>query len=299
MDIQENIGCMYCLSGGWQAKEDGERLYRKLRSKTSNVIHLDAFTLADIYKESFDLEDSPEAKSLSAQRDLSLCRGFAEDGFDVVYANDRDFDEMESWLEEKFQVFSLLTCREDVEAIDGDPSFAPIEKGSVYWFTGLSGAGKTTLGTLWYEQLRRKKTNVVLMDGDKIRDRVKCHDYTRPAREKGSYIDGRIAKLLTNQGIDAVYCVIDMFDGVRQWNRANMPNYKEIYLEVPMEVLFVRDQKGLYSGARSGKIKDVVGMDQLAEFPKNPDVHIINDGNREPVALVQEIAQKLHMEDII
>ena len=183
-----------------------------------------------------------------------------------------------------------------MKAVGGGAFAEAPEKGTVYWFTGLSGAGKTTLGTLWYEKLRQKKNNVVLMDGDKIRDRGKCHDYSRPAREKGSYIDGIIAKILTDQGIDAVYCVIDMFDGVRQWNRKNIANYKEIYLEVPMDVLFRRDQKGLYSRARSGEIKDVVGMDQLAEFPKNPDVRIVNDGRREPAAMINEIEQKLLMQ---
>ena len=289
-----SMGKLYCLSGGWlQESCEGEKLYRKLRSKSADVIHLDAKILSDIYRESFDFDESLEAKSLSAQRDLSLCHGFVEDGFDVVYSNCNDLVEMESWLKEKFEEFSMLICQEDVEAIEGDSIMAPIEKGTVYWFTGLSGAGKTTLGTLWYERLRQRKTNVVLMDGDKIRDRVKCHDYTRPAREKSSYIDGRIAKILTDQGIDAVYCVIAMFDGVRKWNRENIPNYKEIFLNVPMEVLFMRDKKGLYSGARSGKIKDVVGMDQLAEFPRNPDVVVMNDGSREPAVIIEEIAQKL------
>ena len=288
------MGKIYCLSGNWiEIEECGIEVYRRILSSKPNVIHLNAKELSDIYREPFDMESSVEARKLSAQRDLSLCHGFVEDGFDVVYTNDGEFPEMKVWLEERFQAFSLLKCQADINAVKGEASAEPIEKGTVYWFTGLSGAGKTTLGTLWYEQLRQKKPNVILMDGDKIRDRIKCHDYSRPAREKSSYIDGRIAKILTDQGIDAVYCVIAMFDGVRQWNRENIANYKEIYLEVPMDVLFVRDKKGLYSGARSGKIKDVVGMDQIAEFPKNPDVRIINDGSRDPAAMIEEIAQKL------
>ena len=287
-------GHMYCLLGEWvKESRHGSELKKKLQSHNLNVIFLKATELSDVYRDSFDLETTKEAHKLSAQRDLSLCHGFVEDGFDVVYCNADDFTEMESWLEERFQDFTLFKCQEEVDAVEGEAVDESPEKGTVYWFTGLSGAGKTTLGTLWYERLRQRKPNVVLMDGDKIRDRVKCHDYTRPAREKSSYIDGRIAKILTDQGIDAVYCVIAMFDGVRKWNRENIPNYKEIFLNVPMEVLFMRDKKGLYSGARSGKIKDVVGMDQLAEFPRNPDVVVMNDGSREPAVIIEEIAQKL------
>ena len=297
MSVQESKGKVYCLSGNWiQEREVGKRLYESVRLKKSNVIHLDARKLSEIYAEEFDIRDSIEARQISAQRDLDFCLTFAEAGFDVVYTNDNDISFDESWLEQRFNDYSLITKLEDMPSCE-PVSNLEIGKGTLYWFTGLSGAGKTTLGTRWYERLRSFKPNVILLDGDKNRARLKNNDYSRAARESKTFAGIKIAKYITDQGIDVVYCVIAMFDSIRNWNRENIENYKEIYLEVPMEVLFARDTKGLYAGARSGKIKDVVGMDQIAEFPKNPDVRILNDGNMNPEDTIEYIASQLVLKE--
>ena len=282
---------MYCLAGAWQ-KGEGERLYRSLRSTKNNVIHLDARVLSEIYAEEFDLKNSIEAREISAIRDLDFCQTFIDVGFDVVYTNEYDVPLKESWLTQRFKKYFLIKKQEELPPCTQIQTLDVI-KGTLYWFTGLSGAGKTTLGTLWYKHLLDTKGNVVLLDGDKNRARLKNNDYSRAARESKTFAGIKIAKYITDQGIDVVYCVIAMFDSIRKWNRENIENYKEIYLEVPMEVLFARDTKGLYAGARSGKIKDVVGMDQIAEYPTHPDVRIVNDGCRKPEDVIEEISRQL------
>lgn len=166
--------------------------------------------------------------------------------------------------------------------------------GTVYWITGLSGAGKTTIGTLLYERIRSTKPNVFRLDGDIGRwaynDAV---GYTKEDREIGAYRNSRVCKMLADQGIDVVCCTISMFDGVRAWNRAHLDFYREIYLEVPLEVLVKRDQKGLYSKVRQGHAKDVVGMDLQLELPKFPDARVCNDGTRTPQEVLQEILRQL------
>lgn len=154
-----------------------------------------------------------------------------------------------------------------------------MEKGRVYWVTGLSGAGKTTIGKLWYEELHGRMSNVVFLDGDILRA-VFAGDlgYSREERRRIAMRYARLCKMLSEQGICVVCCTISMFDSVREWNRENIEGYCEIYIKVSMETLRRRDQKGLYSHADS----DVAGVHFQVEEPKNPDIILENDGEFTP-----------------
>lgn len=151
--------------------------------------------------------------------------------------------------------------------------------GLLYWITGLSGAGKTTIGNRLYYELKKSRNNVVLLDGDILKNIVgDTLGYTEEDRRKRAIKYAQICKMLTNQGIIVVCCTIAMFDEVREWNRKNNKGYVEVYLEVPVDVLLKRDQRGLYSKQKEGKIKHLAGIDMNAELPKSPDVLIQNDG---------------------
>lgn len=151
-------------------------------------------------------------------------------------------------------------------------------KGTVYFFTGLSGAGKTTVGGLFYRRLKAREDNVVLLDGDQIRP-VYNEDigYTDADRIKGAQRTFRVANMLADQGIDVVVCSICMYSTVREWNRENIDNYREIYIKVRRETLLRRNQKGLYTSG-----KDVVGVDLPFDEPKSPDITVENDGMEPP-----------------
>ena len=163
------------------------------------------------------------------------------------------------------------------------------EKGTVYFFTGLSGAGKSTIGGLFHKRLKERKSNVVLIDGDEFRKYL-CSDlgYTEEDRLKSAYRGFGMSRMLANQGIDVVNCGIAMFSEIRDWNRANIENYKEIYIRVTPETLRSRDQKGLYSAG-----KNVVGIDLPFDEPKNPDIIIQNEGNENPEDIVDRIEKIL------
>lgn len=147
--------------------------------------------------------------------------------------------------------------------------------GNVYWITGLSGAGKTTVSKELYNKLKSKKDNVVFLDGDILRD-VFGNDlgYTKEDRLKSAMRNSKLCKMLSEQGIDVICATISMFDEVRKYNRENILGYKEIYLSVSLEVLKKRNQKKLYSNGNN-----VVGMDIEFEEPKCPDIVIENDGS--------------------
>lgn len=169
------------------------------------------------------------------------------------------------------------------------------KKGRLYWITGLSGAGKTTISSLLYKRLKEKKENIVLLDGDKMREVYKNTDYTDEGRERITHMNQRLCKMLTDQGIDVICAFIAMKDSYRKWNRENIENYTEIFLDVPMEILFQRDSKGLYRKALNKEISNVYGVDLSYEAPKNPDLVIINDGAMTPDEVCDFIIDKLEL----
>lgn len=152
--------------------------------------------------------------------------------------------------------------------------------GVLYWITGLSGAGKTTIGNQLYYELKKKKDNIVLLDGDILKNVVGDEvGYTEEDRRKRAMKYARICKMLTDQGMVVICCTIAMYDEVRKWNRENNKGYVEVFLNVPIEVLKERDQKGMYSQYRKGKMENLVGIDMNVEFPKTPDIVLQNDGS--------------------
>ena len=161
------------------------------------------------------------------------------------------------------------------------------KKGRLYWITGLSGAGKTTISTLLYNHLKKKQ--------DKIREVYQNTDYTEEGREKISYMNMRLCKMLTDQGIDVIIAVIGMRDAYREWNRKNIEHYSEIYLDVPMEELIRRDSKQIYSRALRKELRNVYGIDIPYEAPKTPDIHIINDSSSSPEEVCRIIIEQLNL----
>ena len=156
----------------------------------------------------------------------------------------------------------------------------------VYWLTGLSGAGKTTIGRLWYEKLKENENAAVFLDGDELRQ-VFGDDlgFTEADRRKSAMRNARLCALLVRQGLTVVCCTISMFDDVRAWNRENIPGYFEVYIKVSMETLRRRDQKGLYS---QGK-QDVAGIHFQVEEPKHPDLILENNGQKTPAEQVMAL----------
>lgn len=174
------------------------------------------------------------------------------------------------------------------------------KKGIVYWITGLSGAGKTTVGIAFRERLLERQDKLIFLDGDNTRqvfnDQI---GYSREDRRDGAFRLARVCKMISDQGIDVICCTISMFDDVREWNRMHISDYYEIYLDVPIEILIKRDQKGLYSGIKGGKVTDVAGMDISIELPKHPNLTIHNDGSECPDVVADKIFKNLIGDDVL
>jgi adenylylsulfate kinase-like enzyme len=162
--------------------------------------------------------------------------------------------------------------------------------GRVFWITGLSGAGKTTLGRELWRRLRDAGRPVTFLDGDQLR-RTIAEDlgHTAADRRRSAMRNARLCRLLAEQGTDVVCATISLFHEVQRWNRENIPGYREIYLRVPMDELHRRDNKGIYAGARRGDAQDVVGLDLPAEAPETPDLVLDNYGALDVATAVDRI----------
>lgn len=166
--------------------------------------------------------------------------------------------------------------------------------GRVFWITGLSGAGKTTLGRELWSRLRSAGQPVTFLDGDALRGAIADDlDHSAGSRRASAMRNARLCRLLAEQGNDVVCATISMFHEVQRWNRKNIPEYREIYLRVPMDELRRRDAKGIYAAAERGEIANVVGLDVPAETPETPDLVLDNYGSLDVGAAVERILRCL------
>lgn len=163
-------------------------------------------------------------------------------------------------------------------------------KGVVYWITGISGTGKTTIGFALQKKLRTSGKNAVFLDGDKLRRILgKVIGHTPKERKKLALTYSKLSKMISDQGTDVVCATISLFHDCHNWNRRYIKNYREIFLTSPKEVLYKRDPKMIYKNSRAGKLKNVVGVDIKPEIPLNPDIIIKNDGEKSPDEIVSQI----------
>jgi len=165
------------------------------------------------------------------------------------------------------------------------------EKGRIFWVTGLSGAGKTTISRLLFNRLKKHKENSVFLDGDELRSVLGSEGYCYEERKKLAFTYSRLCKLLADQGCDVVIATVSMFHECHEWNRKHQPHYKEIYLRVPIEVLIQRNQKNLFLS----NSQNVVGIDVKFEEPKNPDVILENHGSLYPKKAVEQLYPMLEV----
>jgi adenylylsulfate kinase len=148
----------------------------------------------------------------------------------------------------------------------------------VIWLIGLSGAGKTTLGRAVVDQAAPLRP--VFIDGDVIR-KVFGGDlgHTLEDRWRNAQRISRLCKFLDDQGIPVVCAILSLFPESRKWNREQIRNYYEVFIDAPLDQLEARDPKGLYKKARAGEMKNVAGIDLPFPPPESPDLIIENRGD--------------------
>lgn len=151
-------------------------------------------------------------------------------------------------------------------------------KGKVLWFSGLSGAGKTTLANHLEAELFRLGFSTHRLDGDNIRSGLNQDlSFSIEDRKENLRRIAQVSKLFIDAGIVVLASFITPFqeDRVKIKNIIGAENIIEIYVDSPLEICEARDTKGLYKKARKGDLKAFTGVDSPFEIPQKPDVHLL------------------------
>ncbi|OEF23003.1 adenylyl-sulfate kinase [Vibrio rumoiensis] len=151
------------------------------------------------------------------------------------------------------------------------------QKPVVLWFTGLSGAGKSTVAGALESQLASLGYHTYLLDGDNVRHGL-CSDLGFSAQDRRENIRriGELAKLMADAGLIVLSAFISPHRAERQMVRDLLPEgeFVEVFVNAPLEVCEKRDPKGLYKKARAGEIPNFTGIDSEYEAPKNPEIDL-------------------------
>ena len=164
-----------------------------------------------------------------------------------------------------------------------------LSAGAVIWITGLSGAGKSTVAAHLVPRLASTGVLPVLLDGDDLRTALgMVGTYDPESRHRLAFVYARLCQLLARQGHTVVIATIALYHDVQAWNRTNLPNYLEVFLDVPLDELRRRNSKGVYESSND---PHVVGVGITPEFPLHPDLAVSNLGPTRPEVVAERIVQ--------
>lgn len=168
-------------------------------------------------------------------------------------------------------------------------------KPAVLWFTGLSGAGKSTIANLVETELHARGLHTFLLDGDNVRHGLNRDlGFTEADRVENIRRIGEVAKLMTEAGLIVLCSFISPFQSEREVVRELLEagEFFEIFVDASLETCIARDAKGLYRRALAGEIRNFTGIDQPYDAPKAPDIHLRADA-AEPQSLARQVLQEL------
>ena len=169
------------------------------------------------------------------------------------------------------------------------------QRPAVLWFTGLSGAGKSTIANIVETKLIARGAHTALLDGDNVRHGLnKDLGFTAADRVENIRRIGEVARLMTDAGLIVLTSFISPFRAERQLARelAAPGEFIEIYVETPLEMVIARDPKGLYKRALAGEIKNFTGVSQPYEAPEAAEI-VLDTATSTPEALAERVLAEL------
>jgi adenylylsulfate kinase len=169
-----------------------------------------------------------------------------------------------------------------------------LDRGFTLWFTGLSGAGKTTVAEIVERELRERVGHVEVLDGDIVRTNLsKGLGFSREDRDTNVLRIGFVAKLLTRNGVPVIVSAISPYKEARDLVRRDIgDDFIEIFVDCPVEVCAERDVKGLYKKAYSGEIGAFTGVSDPYEPPATPEL-TLRTNEEEPEQSARRVIARL------
>ncbi len=157
-----------------------------------------------------------------------------------------------------------------------------MSQGFTLWFTGLSGAGKTTLTNEIVPQLKARGVKVEVLDGDEVRTNLsKGLGFSKEDRDTNIRRIGYVARLLSRNGVGVIVAAISPYkeirDEVRKDIEDNGATFIEVFVKASLDTLVQRDVKGLYKKAIAGEIANFTGVSDPYEAPENPEILVSSD----------------------
>jgi adenylyl-sulfate kinase len=147
------------------------------------------------------------------------------------------------------------------------------QAGFTIWFTGLSGAGKTTVAVALEKELRARGVKVERLDGDTVRQSLtRDLGFSKEDRDKNIERVTFVAKLLSRNGVAVLASFISPYREIRAMVRRETTNFIEVFVNAPLDVCVSRDVKGMYAKAFRGEIKEFTGVSDPYEEPDTPEI---------------------------
>jgi adenylyl-sulfate kinase len=174
-----------------------------------------------------------------------------------------------------------------------------VRQGYVLWFTGLSGAGKSTIAGKVVAALQAAGEPVELLDGDEVRTHLSAGlGYDKADRDTNIRRIGWVAKLLSRNGVGVVTAAISPYADIRAEVRESVTNFVEVFVDAPLEECRRRDVKGLYARADAGEIPSFTGVSDPYEPPPDPEVHLHTD-TESPEESAERVLSYLRKQELI
>tara|TARA_Y100000294_G_C8530175_1_gene326592 strand:- start:141 stop:815 length:675 start_codon:yes stop_codon:yes gene_type:complete len=162
-------------------------------------------------------------------------------------------------------------------------------RGILFWITGLSGSGKTTIAEKIKSSISTKYGPTITISGDDLRQIFNFNKFSKKERLNYALSYGKFCKVVTEKNINIIFSTVSLFHKVQRWNKLNIKNYVEIYIKSDIEKIIKEKKKFFYIR----KHKNIVGKNIKPEFPKYPDIIIQNNFTESLNKLSKELLKKI------
>ena len=165
------------------------------------------------------------------------------------------------------------------------------KKGILFWITGLSGSGKTTIANKIKKDISKKYGPTIILNGDDIRNIFNLKKFDRKFRLKLALNYSKLCKSISDQKINIIFPTVSMFNKVRNYNRKNIKNYFEIYIKANIKKIIREKKKKIYYKSRI----NIVGLDIKPELPKKPDITVLNNFDKNLNTISKNLIAKINL----